>query len=203
MGLLDSAAGVGVSAATGNWIGAGISAVGLGMSLFGGMSSSRSAQEAAQIQAKITGLESNVNDQHEQAMQLDARRKSLEQIRLSQRAAAQATAVATMQGAQFGSGLQGGLGQITDQSTFNLQGINQNLAIGENIFGLDRQISSQKMALSKVQSNMASSQGLSSLGGSLMSAGPGIGRLSQGLGNPFSNSGGMFMGGGSPSGYGA
>lgn len=208
---LGGFAGFGVSAATGNWIGAGIAAVGLGMSLFGGMNQASASKEYAEksyaVQSQISANENLVNNQRETAMQLNARRNSLEQFRNTQRMASRATAAATFQGAQFGSGLAGGLGQVTAQGAYNTQGLNQNLEIGENIFGLDRTISGEKLQLAKLQSDFgvtsATNQGLSSLGGSLMSAGPGIGRLSQGLGNPFSNSGGMFMGGGSPSGYGA
>ncbi len=207
---LGAAAGIGVSAATGNWIGAGIAAVGLGMSLFGGASQASAAKEYAQqsfaVQKQISANENLVNDQRENALQLGARRSSLEQMRLAQRTQAQATAAATTQGAQFGSGLQGGLAQITGQGLFNQTGINQNTEISENIFGINRTISAEKLQLAQLQSQFgqtsATNQGLSSLGGGLMQASGSIGRLSQGLGNPFSNSGGAFMGGGSPSGYG-
>src|SRR5258705_10477183 len=104
---LGAAAGIGVSAATGNWIGAGIAAVGLGMSLFGGASQASAAKEYAQksyaVQQQISTNENLVNDQREQAMQLNARRNTLEQFRNTQRMAARATAAATFQGAQFGS----------------------------------------------------------------------------------------------------
>ena|SRR5258706_4094899 len=175
-------AGIGVSAATGNFIGAAIGAVGLGLSIFGGASQASAAKQAAQIQGNITGLEGQVNDQRQNAMQLDARRKSLEQFRLMQRTQAAATAAATTQGAQFGSGLQGGLGQIAGQGLFNIAGINQNEEIGTNIFGLNRQVSAEKMMLSGVQTKMATAQGLSSLGGSVMQAASPISRLSQGVG---------------------
>ena len=182
-------AGIGVSAATGNFLGAAVGAVGLGLSLFGGMGASHDAEQAAQIQGQIAGLEGNVNEQRRSAMQLDSRRKSLEQIRLAQRTSAQATAAATNQGAQFGSGLQGGLAQIEGQGAFNLAGINQNLEIGQNIFDINSQISGQKMALSKVQTSMATNQGISSLGGGIMQAAPFVQKASQGFGQGIGGGG--------------
>jgi len=178
----ESLAGIGVSAATGNILGTAVGALGLGLSLFGGVGASHDAEQAAQIQGQIAGLEGSVNQQHRVAMQLDSRRKSLEQIRLAQRTQAQAVAAATNQGAQFGSGLQGGLGQIAGQGAFNLAGINQNTEIGENIFDLNAQSSGQKMALSKVQTSMATNQGISSLGGGIMQAAPFVQKASQGFG---------------------
>jgi len=127
-------------------------------------------------------------------MQLNARRNSLEQFRNTQRMAARATAAATTQGAQFGSGLAGGLGQVTAQGAYNVAGLNQNLEIGENIFGLDRTISGEKLQLAKLQSDYgvtsATNQGFSSLGSSLMSLSGPASRLVQG-GNPFGNASGV------------
>jgi len=195
---LGAVAGIGVSAATGNWIGAGIAAVGLGMSLFGGFNQASASKEYAErsyaVQSQISANENLVNNQREIAMQLNARRNSLEQFRNTQRMAARATAAATTQGAQFGSGLAGGLGQVTAQGVYNVAGLNQNLEIGENIFGLDRTISGEKLQLAKLQSDYgvtsATNQGFSSLGSSLMSLSGPASRLVQG-GNPFGNASGV------------
>lgn len=181
MGLFDGLAGVGVSAATGNLLGAGIGLLGLGTSLFGMSEQSEAAQHAAQIQGQIAGLEGQVNDQRETAMQLSSRRQNLETMRTAQKQSAVAIANATNQGAQFGSGLQGGLGQIRSQSLFNMEGVNQNQEIGTNIFGLNRQISADKVQLSQVQSDQATAQGISSLGGGIMQSAAPISRLAQGF----------------------
>lgn len=193
-----AAAGIGVSAATGNWIGAGIAAVGLGMSLFGGASQASASKEYAEksyaVQQQISANENLVNNQHEDAMRLNARRNTLEQFRNTQRMAARATAAATSQNAQFGSGLQGGLGQIQAQGAYNIQGLAQNETIGENIFGLNRTISGEKLQLAQLQSEYgvtsATNQGFSSLGSSLMSISGPASRLVQG-GNPFGNASGV------------
>src|SRR5882672_12639264 len=100
---IGAVAGVGVSAATGNWIGAGISAIGLGLSLFGGNEQAKASKEYAQqsyaVQSQISANENLVNNQREVAMQINERRNTLEQFRHTQRLAAQATAAATTQGA--------------------------------------------------------------------------------------------------------
>src|SRR5882757_6773508 len=126
----------------------GLGAVSLGMQLFGGLSAASDTKKAYGIQQNITGLEGNVNQQRQAAMELSARRQSLENFRATQRAQSQGLNNAVSQGAQFGSGLAGGEAQITAQGAFNNQGINQNLEIGRNIFGLNDKISQQKLALS-------------------------------------------------------
>lgn len=178
---------IGVNAATGNWLGAGVSAIGLGLSLFGGASASSNASQAASIQGDIAGLEGQVNTQKYNASTLMARRQSLEQMRTAQRTGAQATAAATNQNAQFGSGLAGGLGQITDQGNFNLLGINQNQDIQKNVYGLNKSITADQMQLSALGSSSATDQGLMSLGGGLMSLGGPVSRLSQGFGTSSSS----------------
>lgn len=179
-----------------------VSVVGLGMSLFGGVSAASDAKQAASIQSNIAGLEGGLEDQRHTAMELSAKRQSLEILRNNQRVRAQAQNTAVMQGAQFGSGLQGGEAQIQDQGLFNLAGVNQNLEIGEKMFGINQQITGQKQQLAQVQGQMATDQGIASLGGALTKSGPAIGNIASGFGN-FKLSGfGGFMGGGSPSGYG-
>lgn len=178
----------------------GIAAVGLGLQLFGGASASGHAKEAYGIQQKITGLEGQVNEQKRTAMELSARRQSMEIFRNNQRARALAINNATNQGASYGnsSGLPGGLAQVADQSTFNLQGINQNLELGRNIFGIDDQISKQKLALSGVQSSMVTDQGIGQLGSSIMGSAGTLGKLGNyGYGKVSSfgiNPGGPYVG---------
>lgn len=153
--------------------------VGLGMSLFGGASAASDAKQAANIQSNIAGLEGGLEDQRHQAMELSAQRQSLEILRSNQRVRAQAQNTAVTQGAQFGSGIQGGEAQIQDQGLFNLAGVNQNLEIGEKMFGINQQITAQKQQLAQVQGQSATDQGIASLGGALIKAGPTIGSLGQ------------------------
>ena len=151
--------------------------IGLAMKLYGQFSASSAANQAYGIETKIAGLQQQVNDQKQRQMELSARRSQLEIYRNSQRLRAQGIQSAVNQGAQYGSGLQGSLGQNTAQAYWNLQGVNQNLQIGENIFGLNNQISEQNMALSRVRSNMQTDQGWASLGGSLLQSSGTIGNI--------------------------
>lgn len=178
-----------------------IGAVGLGMQIFGGMGQAKDASRAAKISQDEARQEQGINDQKQQAMELSARRQQMEISRNAQRQRALATNSAVNQGAQFGSGLQGGLAEVTDQSLFNAVGVDSALETGRNINKYNSNISADKIAMADVQASSAQNAGFASLGGSLMKAGPIIGQLSGGFGK--SNSFGSLFGGGSPSGYGA
>lgn len=146
----------------------GIAAVGLGMSLFGGISASEQASKQAQINQQINADEVKVNQQRQQAMVLDASRRQMETFRNTQRARAAGLVAATSQGVNKGSGLAGGQAQATDQGLFNSLGISQNLQIGQNIFGLDNQISGLKSQISASQSSQMTDSAISSFGGDIM-----------------------------------
>lgn len=176
----------------------GLSVVGLGMQLFGGIKGAEVAHQQADVSSQIAGDEQKVNEQKQAQMKLQAQRAQMEVFRNAQRARAQATNSATQQGAQFGSGLQGGLAQISDDASTNLLGISQNLEIGQNIFGINNDISAKKMQLAQLGGEAATDQGIASLGGALIKAGPTIGAFGKNIGA----SGGSLMGGGTPSGYG-
>lgn len=153
--------------------------VGLGMQIFGGMGASEKASQIAGVQAGIAQNEGRINDVRRQQMQFEARRSQLEIFRNAQRARAQGLNAATNQGAQMGSGLQGGQAQATNQGLFNAKGVNQNLAFGENIFGIQGDITKQKMQVSQLGGEMATDQGIASLGSSIFKAGPTIGNIAQ------------------------
>jgi len=153
----------------------GLGVVGLGMQIFGGMGQSKIAGQTAAYSADIASQEQSINAQKQIQMGLQARRSQLENVRNAQRARATATAAATSQGAQFGSGLQGGLAGVTDQATTNALGINQNFEIGSNIAGYNNNISSDKMNIAALGGQSATDAGMASLGGALMKSGPIIG----------------------------
>lgn len=157
------------------------------MSLFGAAGAASNAKQSAQISQNIAGDEEGINDQKRQQMEMSARRQNLETLRNAQRQRSQATASAVNQGANMGSGIQGGLGQITDQTGTNLQGVNQNLAIGENIFNYNDQISEQKKALANVQSSQATDTALMSLGNGLVSSASTIGNIGKFAGGGISD----------------
>jgi cell division protein FtsL len=166
-----------------------MTAGGLATSLFGSAKASTASSAYYQTQQNVAGLEAKVNDQRKAAMEVDARRRQLETVRNNQRARAMAETSATASGAQFGSGLQGAYGGIGGQSETNLLGVNQNLEIGRNIFGLDTQISQQRIAASGYESQRSTDQGISALGNQIMGSSSKIAGMLPGFGggnNPFS-----------------
>lgn len=179
-----------------------IAAIGLGLKLFGGMEASNTASQEAQVSAQNAQYEGQENDQRKQQMELSAYRGQLQDIRNTQRARAMGINAAVNQGAQYGSGLQGGIASTESQGMFNVQGINQNLEIGKNIFGIDSKISANNVQLAGLKGQEASEQGIASMGGSILSSAGTLGTLTKTAAAGFGNMGGMFMGGGSPSGYG-
>jgi hypothetical protein len=157
----------------------GLGIAGIGLQAYGAFSAAGHAKEAAAISKNIAGDEQRINDQKQQQMMLESSRLQLQQFRNIQRLRSQATAAAVNQGAQFGSGLQGGIAQVSDQGTTNLLGINQNREIGSNIYNINSDISAQKMKMADVQSQMATDQAWSSLGGAMVKNAGTIGDLGQ------------------------
>lgn len=78
----------------------------------------------------------------ERQMNLEAQRERRTAIRQAQVAQATAISNASAQGGTGGSGIAGGLGQISNQMNQNITATNQNQEIGAGIFQANRQISS-------------------------------------------------------------
>lgn len=142
--------------------------LGAGLKAFGLLESHSASKQANAAQVQSIQLQQQVEDQRRKAMEIDASRKQLENIRNAQRGRSMALAAATSQGAQFGSSLQGGYGQISGQEGWNSTGIDQQLDIGRNVFGLNAQISQQKVTQARAGQKMQDAQGISSLGGDIM-----------------------------------
>lgn len=179
----------------------GIQAVGLGLSLFGGFGQANTAKEIAKVSQDKAEHEQQINDLKQQQARLEANRMQMQNIRNIQRQRALATASATTQGAQYGSGLQGGLADVLNQGLFNMQGVNLASQTGEEIYGQNRSITADNAKIAGLQGQSATYQGLTSLGGAAIKAGPVVGQISQGFGNGRGFN--FLFGGGSPSGYGA
>ena len=193
---------------------------GVGLSAYGAIAGSQAASKAASAQSaayaqqsaaqqEITKKELEAEAVRKKAAELDARRRQLEIIRQGQRARAMSLTSATNQNAGLGSGLQGGYGQIAGQSGTQLLGVSQGLDLGNQLFGINADISQQKIALAQAggAANQASARygaesafasGLSSLGGALISNLGTIKSLSGGFGNTSN----YTFGPNSPSSYG-
>ena len=114
--------------------------LGLASTIFGGVTAMQGAQKQYGISQQMVATEQQAEAQRKQMMELNARRQSMEVVRNQQRARSLALSNSTSQGAQFGSGVQGGYGQISGQSGTGLLGINQQLGAGENLFAINSQL---------------------------------------------------------------
>lgn len=204
---VGAAVGVGTAVAQGGLnpvadISAAMSVIGLGMSIFGTNKSAdaskqmaQTAQAQANASSQIFTLDQQANAQRKQQMVLTANRQQLETIRNTQRARSAALTTSTSQGAQFGSGLQGGYGQISGDENTNLLGVNQNLAIGQNLFGINDLVDQQKIVLAQLGAKMATLQGnkasgdaLSGLGGAVSKSSGQVGQLGGNVAGKFDSS---------------
>lgn len=190
--LSGAAAGATVGGPIGAIIGAGI---GLGISLFGTSQQVAGAKKQSAASQQIVQYEMQQDSVRRQAMEISARRQTMEVFRNTQRARSLALQNATNQGAQFGSGLQGGFGQISGQSGTNLVNINQNLEQGEQMFDLNAKISGQKIAYAAAGGQISQGSGLTALGGNISNSASAFGRLSQGFGGGTSIGAGGVSGG--------
>jgi hypothetical protein len=170
-------------------ISVGLGIVGLGMQLFGGFGAANAQKQIAGLSAGVSQDEQRVNAQKQQQVQLQGRRMQLENLRNVQRARAKDTAAAVSGGAQFGTGLQGGLASASDQGTTNALGINQSLMASQNIFGINSDISGKRVQMANLGGTEATDQGIASLGGAVVKSGPILGAgykdITQGSGGLF------------------
>ncbi len=162
--------------------------MGVGLAMQGGgmLSSIFGSNEANEANQEISRLQKEQNAVRKTAMEVSARRQQIENLRNTQLQRSMSLNSATAQGAQFGTGLSGGMAQVQSTGMWNSVGINQSLLAGRQMFGLDDQINTQKAKLSEAQTQMSTGQGISSLGGSIMGAAGGMSKMSQGFGGSSS-----------------
>lgn len=169
-----------------------LQAIGFGLQLFGGMSQANTSKQIAQVSQDKAQHEMQINTLKQQQVRLEASRTQMQDVRNLQRARAMSLSSATTQGAQFGSGLQGGQADVTNQGLFNIQGVNQALQTSEGIYGHNQSITQDNSKIAGLQGEAATAQGISSIGGALMKSAPGIGSIFGG-GN-YKSGGGNYSG---------
>ena len=160
------------SGITSGGITSGIGAIGTGVSIFGAIQKYEGAQAETTATVNQLQLQQKQNAVRQQAMETASRRQSLENLRKTQQARAMGLESATSGGAQFGSGFAGGQAQATAMGASNEQGISQSLQSGEQMFGLENQITQQKIAYANAAGQMNTGAGLSSLGSAITSGLP-------------------------------
>lgn len=128
------------------------------LNIEGAQASLAATESSVAINKSIIQASQNIEAQRMQAMELDARRKQMDNLRIAQRTRALATISATSQGALFGSGISGGRAAIQGQTGVNQLGIQQNLQLGRNIFAQNAAITQGRIASSDLQLSLARQQ---------------------------------------------
>jgi hypothetical protein len=166
----------GAGGGLGGWTAA-IGIAGLAISAIGQQEQSKAQGQVYQADVHTAQLEQQVNEQRRQQMNLTYQRQSIENLRNVQKAQASGLAAATNQGAQFGSGLQGGRSQEAAQGAWTMESLSQNFQIGNQMFNLDNQINQQKILKAQAESSANKASGLMSLGGDITKGAGGIAQL--------------------------
>lgn len=141
--------------------------VALGFQAYGAYEQGQGADKYTNAEKTKINLEQQVEEQRRKAMELDASRKQIENIRQVQKATALARVAAVGGGSELGSGLAGGKAQIAGQGAWNALGIQQNLQIGETTFDLNAQIGQQKIVQAEANKQIQEGQAWSKLGGQI------------------------------------
>lgn len=120
------------------------------------------SNQSYDINRGIITSEQGIEQQKQQAMEIDARRQQMEIIRNQQRGRALSLATGVAQGGGGfvgGSSARGGAyGQISGQTGVNLLGVQQQLEVGRNIFGLNTAISGGRIAGNELEHTYALQQ---------------------------------------------
>lgn len=158
-------------------------AIGTGLTAYGTVQSMNASKTSSDAAARIAADLEKQEALRKKQMELDARRRRLETIRNAQKARALALSNANSQGALFGSGLQGGYGQISGEANNQLLGNSQALMLGRENFAITSDINYNRMIQAQASGSLAEGQGFASLGGSLIQSLGAIKGLSGGFGS--------------------
>lgn len=177
-----------------------IAVAGLAVAGAGAAVSYGAAKQNAAAQTAALDAQKQSEALRQQQMNLDATRRKREIIRQSVAARSAAVAQTTAQGASGagGSSLPGAVGSIAGRQGVGFEGIDQNQQIGNSIFAAHQAQLTAYQSAANAQSVGALGAGITSLGGAFISNAGTFGKVGAFVGG----SGGRFMGGGTPSGYG-
>lgn len=166
--------------------GLGAEAGGLGLSLFGAFSQANTAKEESDVSIQKAQIEQQQNQVKWNQAQMGLRRSNLQVLRNDQqsRSIALTNAVSgtgTTKSSEYG----GALGQISGETNTGLQGLQQSYDFGLQQKNLNDQLSQNEIQMAGLESKKASQSifsslgsGLTSIGGSAVSAATGSGGLS-------------------------
>ena len=156
---------------------AGIGLAGIGTSLYGAISGFNTAKDISNLSGENAESEIAINSWRQQQVQLTAQRQQMENFRNVQRTRAMGMASAVQSGAQFGSGIAGAQSSESAQGAQNTRNTNQNLGIANNIFGLTNQIDQNQVAISGLQGQLATDQGIMAVGSALTGSAGTFGKI--------------------------
>lgn len=171
-------------------IGIAITAGGFIDSLFGNAKAKRLAAQQNKISSQISQNSMSQNNLRKEAATNDYLMSMRQNIRAAQVARATALSNATSSGAAYGSGLQGGYGQIAGQSAESETNLFGDYTAGQQIFDLDNKNSQLQTQYNRLggQIQLAQQQGssLMKLGSTLIGNAPQINNSISGIKNVFS-----------------
>lgn len=150
---------------------------GIGLQLFGAHKAAGAASQINTLQNQELGQEQSENDIRQQAVALQAQRKSIQNVREAQMSAARSRAAGVASGAQFGSGAKAGEEMASSGAAFNNETISQDLQQANQMFGIDRNINQLKQQIGNTQTSMYNDQALMSIGGGIAGSAGSLGKL--------------------------
>jgi hypothetical protein len=152
-------------------------AVGGATAIKGSIDKQEASKAAARASQEYSAASQRAESLRRTQMELDAARKRRDIIRQTIVARSTATSNANYSGSLYGSGLQGGLSQISQEGNSQLVSLGQNLAIGRGIFDANADASAAQYAGNIAQSNAQSANSMFNLGIGLMQNAGTIGRV--------------------------
>lgn len=162
--------------------------IGVASAVAGTATSIYGAEQQGAAQQQMLAVQAKEQEQRKNLFEIEQQRKRVEDLRNAQQASSVSRSRAVNQGAQFGSGLLGGLAEIKGESNYNILGIEQNTQIGENLFSLDNQLTQAKIASAQAVTTQSIGSSLTSFGGSIVNSMGNIGKLTSGFGSTPSSS---------------
>lgn len=148
-----------------------VAAIGLGLSVVGGVMQYTAQQRMIKSQENASKTAENARQQQTQLQATNERRQA---VRQTLQARAMSLNAGVSQGAQYGSGVAGGMAQASNQGAENQYITNSSQILGNSVFDANRAYYS---ATAKGQAGMALGAGLSSLGGAIVNNAGTINRL--------------------------
>jgi hypothetical protein len=162
----------GLAGASGTNLG-GLAASGGGAigSLVAGLGGLSDASGIAKSSSNIAALQQQMNSVKWNQTQLNFNRSQLQNLRNAQQGRSVALANASGSGAQFGSALGGGLGNISGEAGTTAVSLSQNEQNAQQEYNINQSIGSQEQQISKYQGDAAMWAGIGKIAGGLTSFG--------------------------------